>query len=454
MKWKQVFNTTGPIPKARHGHKAVAVKDCMIVFGGGNEGILDDLYVYIPTKNQWIIPPIKGDIPQGFAAYGMAINGTKLLVFGGMVKYGQYSNDLLELETSRWEWKFLQPKPSKNGQSPCPRLGHTLTCIGNKAYLFGGLQNVSDDPTNNIPKYLNDLWTIELRAIGKLQWEVPQTYGSCPPPRESHSAVAVLGDDNNSSKIIVFGGMNGQRLNDLWILSINSMTWNNPHVNGIVPLPRSLHSATLIGNKMFVFGGWALHPEHARKSLGLNSHCHCTNDLVFLNIDTLTWLKPSMDGSKSDKPRGRAGHCSVQIHNRLWVWSGRDGYRKAWNSQVCHMDLWYLETAKPNLPSKVQLVRSSTKLLELSWGIIPKEEGYLLQIQKCSMSDDANSNAGKSCAKKATSTEKSEVVETPITPKISDTSIQIVLMPSKDVNTNTSNCDSKIVSTILKDVPR
>ena len=34
-------------------------------------------------------------------------------------------------------------------------------------------------------------------------------------------------------------------------------------------------------------------------------------------------------------PRARAGHCSVAIHTRLFVWSGRDGYRKAWNNQVC-----------------------------------------------------------------------------------------------------------------------
>ena len=28
------------------------------------------------------------------------------------------------------------------------------------------------------------------------------------------------------------------------------------------------------------------------------------------------------------------GHCAVSIHSRLWIWSGRDGYRKAWNNQV------------------------------------------------------------------------------------------------------------------------
>lgn len=33
-------------------------------------------------------------------------------------------------------------------------------------------------------------------------------------------------------------------------------------------------------------------------------------------------------------PRARAGHCAVAAHTRLYIWSGRDGYRKAWNNQV------------------------------------------------------------------------------------------------------------------------
>ena len=46
LKWKRVTNTTGPCPRPRHGHRAVAIKDLMIVFGGGNEGIVDELHVY------------------------------------------------------------------------------------------------------------------------------------------------------------------------------------------------------------------------------------------------------------------------------------------------------------------------------------------------------------------------------------------------------------------------
>jgi host cell factor len=46
FKWKKVSSALGPSPRPRHGHRAVSYKDLMIVFGGGNEGIVDELHVF------------------------------------------------------------------------------------------------------------------------------------------------------------------------------------------------------------------------------------------------------------------------------------------------------------------------------------------------------------------------------------------------------------------------
>lgn len=46
FKWKKVIPSVGPSPRPRHGHRAVSYKDLMIVFGGGNEGIVDELHVF------------------------------------------------------------------------------------------------------------------------------------------------------------------------------------------------------------------------------------------------------------------------------------------------------------------------------------------------------------------------------------------------------------------------
>ena len=58
-------------------------------------------FYFISATNQWFVPPVKGDIPPGCAAYGFVVDGTRILVFGGMVEYGKYSNELFELQVSK-----------------------------------------------------------------------------------------------------------------------------------------------------------------------------------------------------------------------------------------------------------------------------------------------------------------------------------------------------------------
>ncbi len=154
-------------------------------------------------------------------------------------------------QASRWEWKKLKPKAPKNGAPPCPRLGHSFSLVGNKCYLFGGLANDSEDPKNNIPRYsyyiiiimwpvnkylyiiwfidsltcafryLNDLYSLELRPGSSVMgWDIPVTYGVLPPPRESHTAVVYTEKATKKSRLVIYGGMSGCRLGDLWTLDI------------------------------------------------------------------------------------------------------------------------------------------------------------------------------------------------------------------------------------------
>lgn len=74
-------------------------------------------------------------------------------------------------------------------------------------------------------------------------------------------------------------------------------------------------------------------------------HDHLSDHLSVC-ADTMCWETVMMDSLEENVPRARAGHCSVAINSRLYIWSGRDGYRKAWNNQVCCKDLWYLETGE------------------------------------------------------------------------------------------------------------
>jgi len=69
LKWKRLTNTTGPCPRPRHGHRAVAIKDLMVVFGGGNEGIVDELHVFNTGKIFFELPQLGSFKMAGFCCY-------------------------------------------------------------------------------------------------------------------------------------------------------------------------------------------------------------------------------------------------------------------------------------------------------------------------------------------------------------------------------------------------
>lgn len=72
-----------------------------------------------------------------------------------------------------------------------------------------------------VDRYLNDLYTLELRpGSSVVGWDIPITYGVLPPPRESHTAVVYTEKTSRKSRLIIYGGMSGCRLGDLWTLDI------------------------------------------------------------------------------------------------------------------------------------------------------------------------------------------------------------------------------------------
>jgi host cell factor len=90
---------------------------------------------------------------------------------------------------------------------------------------------------------------------------------------------------------------------------------------------------------MYIFGGWV---PLIVDNFTCEKEWQCTNTLAVLDLKTMVWESVSInnaDVESEDIPRARAGHCAVGIHGRLYVWSGRDGYRKAWNNQV-RVSIW------------------------------------------------------------------------------------------------------------------
>lgn len=66
---------------------------------------------------------------------------------------------------------------------------------------------------------MRDFYELELQAVsGARGWSIPEMKGGGPSARESHTAVAY--GSLGSSKLYIFGGMQGRRLDDLWQLDL------------------------------------------------------------------------------------------------------------------------------------------------------------------------------------------------------------------------------------------
>jgi host cell factor len=89
---------------------------------------------------------------------------------------------------------------------------------------------------------------------------------------------------------------------------------------------------------MYIFGGWVplISSETNEKEW------KCTNTLAAVNLETNAWELLGQECLDDNVPRARAGHCAVTVNTRMYIWSGRDGYRKAWNNQVNRKDISFI----------------------------------------------------------------------------------------------------------------
>ncbi|KAH3759892.1 rab9 effector protein with kelch motifs [Pelomyxa schiedti] len=117
-----------------------------------------------------------------------------------------------------------------------------------------------------------------------MSWESLKLVGQGPFPRCLHTASVV------GTKIFVFAGCNdsGKTTNDMHTLNTEGLGgWNVPSCTGVIPKPRCGHTTTLLQKGiMMVFGG-AESPNGDEPM----------NDLALFNVETLAWSRPRVSGT-------------------------------------------------------------------------------------------------------------------------------------------------------------
>merc|ERR1712228_1080539 len=202
--------------------------------------------------------------------------------------------------------------PETTGDPPSPRAAHAAAVVGKKMYVFGG---------NNFNKLFNDLYYLD---TDNMKWSQVITTGTPPSGRANHSLTAI-GD----KYLIVFGGNDGQPLNDIHIFDIDKNSWTQPAMHGTPPIARGGHSAVCVKNKqLLIFAG------------GYNSKI--LNDLYILDVETMTWIRPSDTGML---PEPRAGHsCCVTKDNVVYICGGGDSENDQLFNDLYQLDTGYFTT--------------------------------------------------------------------------------------------------------------
>ncbi|MFS0726403.1 kelch repeat-containing protein [Paenibacillus sp. 1P07SE] len=189
----------------------------VLLFGGADtDGNRNDLWVWEAGEQAWynVTPdPLPASWPSARSEAGLvevqAAGG--FLLFGGSGS-GDPLQDLWLLESGMFEWTNVTPS-TLPGEWPSGRTGHLFTALGpsSEVLLFGGYNNCGA---------LGDTWLLNASG-GQYAWSLQETPLHLTPRFSSSAAY-----DSANGRIVLFGGIDGNYLNDTWTWS-SSTGWSS-----------------------------------------------------------------------------------------------------------------------------------------------------------------------------------------------------------------------------------
>ena len=300
-----------------------------------------------------------------------------LYIIGGADITERKQNDIfrINLLSNNPKWKKIDLV-----DSTLDKIAYHAGVLYNNIYYIIGGQNDKMRSLNVILKFNVD----ENKIIGKIEPDKKDF-----PSLESHSA------NLYKQQIIIYGGNKGKFFNK-HVYSFNIETeeivnlteYLNDNVDlSKMPLPRADHSTEIIGDNLYVFGGYG------RKTITFNGFF---NDLWCFNLTNNTWnqikfgdedneeeeeeeedeeeeeeereenekneeneekkekeekeeKKEKEKKNKIDKPKGRSGQNMINVNGKLYIFGGKLGVIQESN------ELWILD---PSIP-KYELVHDT-----------------------------------------------------------------------------------------------
>ncbi|KAL6504099.1 hypothetical protein OROGR_026022 [Orobanche gracilis] len=251
--------------------------------------------------DQWVALTVSGQQPAARYKHAATICDEKLYITGGS-RNGRYLSDFQVFDLRSLTWSTIKlimeagDVKSKDGitRDVFPATyGHSMIKWETRLLLLAGFSK------NN-----SDRVTVRFIDLESHNCGIVETFGNIPVARSGQS-VTLFG-----SKLIMFAGEDWNRrlLNDVHILDLETMTWSSVDTTQTPPSPRFDHTAALHAERyLFIFGGC--------------SHSIFYNDIHVLDLETMEWSKPQMQG---DLVTARAGHAGVAVEGNWFIVGGGD----------------------------------------------------------------------------------------------------------------------------------
>lgn len=227
--------------------------------------------------------------------------------FGGYCSGEDYRSlhtiDIQVLNTKTLRWHAVTPQRADRSkvypEVPFKRYGHTAVLYKHLVYIWGG---------RNDEMCCNILFAFNTKTM---RWEKPAVNGRVPGVRDGHSACLI------GHCMYVFGGFEeeiNQFSRDVHCLNLETMTWSYVQTTGDPPSYRDFHTASVLDDRMYVFGGRGdLHsPYHTHEEF------YCER-IVYLDMVTFEWHTPKTTGQV---PVGRRSHSAFVYNGKLIVFGG------------------------------------------------------------------------------------------------------------------------------------
>ncbi|XP_076470965.1 kelch domain-containing protein 4-like [Babylonia areolata] len=181
--WEQFKSPGKQGPSARSGHRMVAFKNQLILFGGFHNNNRDckyynDVWAFDLSSYAWsqLAPVGAGPGPRSGCILCPTLTGSRLLVYGGYslqkvkrdVDQGTAHTDMFALQPEGKgedgrpaKWRWLPVKQSGNKPSARSSMS-AVVAPGNHAVVFGGVEDEEEDEEQLDGTFYNDMFTLDL----------------------------------------------------------------------------------------------------------------------------------------------------------------------------------------------------------------------------------------------------------------------------------------------------